>query len=244
MAAGIFGRRTLQESGALRGGTDRHSHILFGVDDGIGTVSEALSVLAYQELLGVNDVWCTPHIMEDVPNGTEMLRARFSELCALYSGPVHLHLAAEYMLDSLFVWRFRERDLLPMEDDMLLLETSCISAPYDFQGILSAVMSAGYRPLLAHPERYVYLKMTEYEQFRKMGVRFQLNLPSLTGYYGKEVRSRAETLLQKGMYFAYGSDCHNANAIRRQYGEAFLSRDVLKRVAVIGCDIRETLNSF
>lgn len=237
MTAGIFGRRTLEESGALRGGSDRHSHILFGVDDGIGSASEALSVLAYQELLGMGDVWCTPHIMEDVPNDTEMLRARFDELCGQYPGPVHLHLAAEYMLDSLFIERFRRGDLLVMEDDMLLLETSCISAPYDLPGLFSAVMSAGYRPLLAHPERYVYLKMSDYEVFRKIGVRFQLNLPSLTGYYGKEVRSRAETLLQKGMYFAYGSDCHNAKIFAHQCSEAFLSRDVLRRVAVIGCDM-------
>lgn len=237
MAAGIFRRRTLQESGSLRGGTDRHSHILYGVDDGIGTASEALSALTYAEILGIGDLWCTPHIMEDVPNGTEMLQTRFEELCGLYPGPVRLHLAAEYMLDSLFVERFRRRDLLVMEDDMLLVETSCLSEPYDFQGLLATLMSAGYRPLLAHPERYIYMKMNEYALLRKMGVLFQLNLPSLTGYYGKEVRSRAEELLTKGMYFAYGSDCHSVGTLRHQYGDALLSRDVLRRVAVIGCDM-------
>ena len=229
--------KSILDAGILKGRTDRHSHILFGVDDGIKTLEDSLAVLAFDEEVGIKEVWCTPHIMEDVPNGTEMLQTRFEELCGLYPGPVRLHLAAEYMLDSLFVERFRRRDLLVMEDDMLLVETSCLSEPYDFQGLLATLMSAGYRPLLAHPERYIYMKMNEYALLRKMGVLFQLNLPSLTGYYGKEVRSRAEELLTKGMYFAYGSDCHSVGTLRHQYGDALLSRDVLRRVAVIGCDI-------
>ena len=235
--AGKWKRRTLHESGALRGGTDRHSHILYGVDDGIGTAAEALSVLAYEELLAVQDVWCTPHIMEDVPNETEMLKARFGELCGLYSGPVRLHLAAEYMLDTLFVERLSRGDLLVMEDDMLLVETSYISAPYDFYGIIGSILSAGYRPLLAHPERYIYLKTKDYANLRKMGVLFQLNLASLTGYYGKEVRVKAELLLKKGMYFAYGSDCHSCRSLRYQCDKMLLSGEVVRRVAMIGCDM-------
>lgn len=235
--AGKWKRRTLHESGALRGGTDRHSHILFGVDDGIGTAAEALSVLAYEELLSVQDVWCTPHIMEDVPNETEMLKARFVELCSLYSGPVRLHLAAEYMLDNLFVERFSRGDLLVMENDMLLVETSFISAPYDFYGIIGSILSAGYRPLLAHPERYIYLKTKDYATLSKMGVLFQLNLASLTGYYGKEVRIKAELLLKTGMYFAYGSDCHSVRSLKYQCDRMLLSGEVTRRVAMIGCDM-------
>ena len=234
---GGWRRRTLQESGALRGSVDRHSHILYGVDDGIGTADESVSALAYEELAGVREVWCTPHIMEDVPNETEMLKARFGQLCALYPGPMRLHLAAEYMLDGLFVERFRTRDLLVMEDDLLLVETSSISAPYDFYGLLAALMSEGYRPLLAHPERYIYLKMRDYDVLKKMGILFQLNLPSLTGAYGKDVRIKAEALLKRGMYFAVGSDCHRDRSIRHQYGEVLLSRDIIRRVAMIGCDV-------
>ena len=235
--AGKWKRRTLHESGALRGGTDHHSHILYGVDDGVGTTAEALSVLAYEELLAVQDVWCTPHIMEDVPNETEMLKMRFEQLCALYPGRLRLHLAAEYMLDGLFVERFRTRDLLVMEDDLLLVETSSISAPYDFYGLLAALMTEGYRPLLAHPERYIYLKMRDYDVLKKMGILFQLNLPSLAGAYGKDVRIKAEALLKRGMYFAVGSDCHRDRSIRYQYGEVLLSRDIIRRVAMIGCDV-------
>ena len=88
---GLFGlfssKRSLQESGILNGSTDRHSHILYGVDDGIKTPEDSLAALAFEESLGVREVWCTPHIMEDVPNTTEALKSRFEELCGIYNGP-------------------------------------------------------------------------------------------------------------------------------------------------------------
>lgn len=85
----------------MQGRTDWHSHILPGVDDGVQTVEEALQILAEYERLGIREVWLTPHIMEDIPNTTALLRERFIELQALYIGPIILHLAAENMLDNL-----------------------------------------------------------------------------------------------------------------------------------------------
>ena len=87
-------KQSLLQSGVLQGMTDRHCHILFGVDDGIQTLEDSLAVLAYDEEVGIRDVWCTPHIMEDVPNATEALRERFAQLQQAYTGPVRLHLAA------------------------------------------------------------------------------------------------------------------------------------------------------
>ena len=110
-------KQSLLQSGVLQGMTDRHCHILFGVDDGIQTLEDSLAVLAYDEEVGIRDVWCTPHIMEDVPNATEALRERFAQLQQAYTGPVRLHLAAEYMLDTLFEERFAAGDLLTMEND-------------------------------------------------------------------------------------------------------------------------------
>ena len=98
----IFRKRySVVSSSILKGGEDRHCHVLFGVDDGIKTLEEALRVLEYDESLGITDVWCTPHIMEDIPNETETLRKRFDELREAYNGKITLHLAAEYMLDNL-----------------------------------------------------------------------------------------------------------------------------------------------
>lgn len=225
--------RSLQESGVLSGAVDRHTHILWGVDDGIRTQEDTLAVLAYVESLGITDLWCTPHIMEDVPNTTEGLKARFAELQAVYDGPVRLHLAAEYMMDNLLDERLAKRDLLLMDDDTLLVETSTVSAPYDINGTLSAIMSAGYTPLFAHPERCRFLCEKDFEQIHAKGVKFQMNLGSLIGYYGPSAKRKAEWLLEKGWYSAFGSDCHRLRSIQEQFSRKELSRKVVDRVKEI-----------
>ena len=234
---GIFGlfssKLSLQESGILKGSADRHSHILYGVDDGIKTPEDSLVALAFEESLGVKEVWCTPHIMEDVPNTTEALKSRFEELCGIYNGPIKLSLAAEYMIDTLWEERLEAGDLLTMEDDMILMETSTVAPPYDLKGSLSAAMSAGYRPLFAHPERCRFLEVKDCEQLVSMGVRLQLNIASLTGYYGQTARTKAETLLKKGLYFAFGSDCHRVRTMNEQYSRPELSKDTIQKLSTI-----------
>lgn len=231
---GLFGlfnsKRSLQESGVLEGSTDRHSHILFGVDDGISTPEDSIAVLEFEESLGVKEVWCTPHIMEDVPNTTEGLKARFAELSSLYKGPIKLNLAAEYMMDTLFEERLEAGDLLTMEDDILLMETSTMAPPYDLKGTLRAAMSAGYRPLFAHPERCRFLEVKDCEELVSMGVLLQLNIASLTGYYGGTARAKAETLLKKRMYHAYGSDCHRLRSVKDQYSRPELNKDLVQKL--------------
>ncbi len=229
----LKGSRSLKESGALAGAADCHSHILWGVDDGVRTPEETLDVLAFEESLGVTDVWCTPHIMEDVPNTTEGLKARFAELQAVYDGPIRLHLAAEYMMDNLLEERLASRDLLLMDDDTLLVETSTVAAPYDINGTLSAIQSSGYRPLLAHPERYRFLGEKDYVRLHSQGVRFQMNLGSIVGYYGPSARRKAEWILERGWYNAFGSDCHRLRSLQEQLSRKELSRKNVERVKVI-----------
>ena len=224
-------KQSLLQSGVLQGATDRHSHILYGVDDGAKTLEDALAVLAYDEEIGISEVWCTPHIMEDVPNTTEALKQRFAELQAAYTGPIKLHLAAEYMLDTLFEERFNAGDLLTMEDDTILVETSTWNPPADMTGTLRKIQKAGYRPLLAHPERYRYLTDAGYERLHKMGIHFQLNLGSLVGYYGETSMRKAHELLEKGWYSEIGSDCHRLATIREQYNREVLQKECIKHLS-------------
>ena len=226
-------KRSIAGSGILTGSTDRHSHILYGVDDGIKTAEDSLAVLAYEESLGVKEVWCTPHIMEDVPNTTESLNTRFEELCSLYKGPIKLHLAAEYMLDTVFEERLKNRDLLTMEDDTLRVEVSVMAEPYYLVGMLREIMSAGYHPLLAHPERYRYLSEKDYDKLHEMGVKFQLNLASVTGYYGPAAQKKADYIIDKGWYSALGSDCHRVNAIKDQYSRKELKKKAIQHLSSI-----------
>lgn len=223
-------KQSLLGSGMLQGATDRHSHVLFGVDDGIRTLEDSLAVLAYDEEVGIKEVWCTPHIMEDVANTTEKLRERFALLQEAYKGPIKLNLAAEYMLDTLFEERFHAGDLLTMEDNTVLVETSTWNPPPDMTGTLRRIQKAGYRPLLAHPERYRYLNEAGYERLYKMGIHFQLNLGSLVGYYGETAMGKARNLLEKGWYSDVGSDCHRLSTIKEQYTREVLTKDIVSRL--------------
>lgn len=226
-------RRSILEGGLLQGAVDQHSHILYGLDDGVKTQEDSLAILRYLEEQGVSEVWFTPHVMEDVPNTTEAIRTRFEELKAVYDGGLSLHLAAEYMMDTLFEERLTRKDLLFHGEDTVLVETSAIAPPINLWEILESMRKAGYRPLVAHPERYRYMDKADYKRLHEMGCLLQLNLPSIVGFYGEAVQKRALDLLDKGWYCMVGSDCHRFRAIRAQYEARELKKDTLAKLALL-----------
>ena len=199
-------------SSLLNNFTDHHSHILPGVDDGVKKMEVSLKVLERYEQLGIAEVWCTPHVMEDIPNTTEALQARFAELCEAYQGPIKLHLAAEYMMDALFEERLSQGDLLLLgeEGNQLLVETSYFTPPMDMDSILKQIKQKGYYPVLAHPERYVYMDKSRYTELKNKDIRFQLNLSSLAGAYGSEAKDKAHWMLKHNYYNLAGSDLHSS----------------------------------
>ena len=137
------------------------------------------------------------------------------------------------MLEQKEKERLEAGDLLLMEDDMLLMETSTVTPPFDLKGSLSSAMSAGYRPLFAHPERCRFLEAKDYDELASMGVLFQLNIASLTGYYGGTAKAKSENLLKKGMYSVYGSDCHRVRSIKEQYSRPELNKEILKKLVTL-----------
>lgn len=231
---GLFNRRTsVLDSGLLKGAVDQHSHILYGLDDGVKTQEDSLAILRWLEEQGVSEVWFTPHVMEDVPNTTEGIRARFEELKAVYSGGLKLNLAAEYMIDTVFEDRLEHRDLLEHGPETVLVETSAIAPPMNLWNVLDQILKAGYRPLIAHPERYRYMDQSDYRELYNMGCFLQLNLPSIVGFYGESVRQRAQYLLDKGWYRMVGSDCHRFRAIQAQYGAKELKKDTVEKLSAL-----------
>ena len=231
---GLFNRRTsVLDSGLLKGAVDQHSHILYGLDDGVKTQEDSLVILQWLEEQGVSEVWFTPHVMEDVPNTTEEIRARFEQLKAIYSGGLKLNLAAEYMIDTVFEDRLERRDLLEHGPETVLVETSAIAPPMNLWSVLDRILKAGYRPLIAHPERYRYMDQSDYRELHNMGCFLQLNLPSIVGFYGESVRQRAQYLLDKGWYRMVGSDCHRFRAIEAQYTVKELKKETIAKLSAL-----------
>lgn len=203
-------KKSIEKSGLLKGFSDYHCHILPGVDDGFQSFQASLDILKRYEDVGISTVWLTPHIMEDVPNTTDELRKRFAEFKAEYNGPIELHLGSENMIDNLFDERLEKNDLLPLGEtgQYLLVETSYYNPPMGMDDVLQKIKSKGYFPVLAHPERYMYMHTEKYANLKEMGILFQLNLFSLTGQYGPQVQKKAERLYKQQMYNFVGTDLH------------------------------------
>lgn len=234
-----FGKKkTIGESGIMSGLTDWHSHILPGVDDGVREIEESLRILARYAELGVARLWLTPHVMEDVPNAPDALRARFNAVFAEYMSAapaVELHLAAENMLDNLFDSRLQAGILLPIgyDADHLLVETSYFTPPSDFYDKIKQTFAAGFYPVLAHPERYVYMEKRDYSRLLGMGVKFQLNLFSLTGMYGTPAQKKAQALLSDNAYTLIGSDTHRLSQLEKALATPCLTSSQISAIEKI-----------
>ena len=221
----FFIKKKIIDSGILKGMYDVHSHILPGVDDGVQTVEESLQILSFYEEQGVRRVIFTPHIMENYPkNNAKFLRAEFAKFQDIYNGDIELSLAAEHMLDNGFNKHLASSELLCLFDNYVLVEMSYATATVNYISIISEIMSRGYFVVLAHPERYLYLRKEEYRELKGMGVMFQLNFPSLLGAYGKSVQERAKWLLKASHYDFVGSDVHKFRHIYSILNTGKLSR--------------------
>ena len=121
--------------------------------------------------------------------------------------------------------------LLQAFDDRVLVETSTWSPPIDLWGVLERTMAAGYRPILAHPERYRYMRKEDYRRLHEMGVLLQMNLPSIVGSYRNESQERAEYLLGRGWYCMVGSDCHRFHALQEQDTKKVLDKKTIRQLA-------------
>ncbi len=198
---------------------DIHSHLLPGIDDGARNFEETLSLTKALQEFGFSQFITTPHIIQHVWENTheQIQNNKNSTVLELEKNNIQLPFkaAAEYLMDDQFVRLFQNHDLLTLKDNYVLVEMSYINAPIQLYSILFDLQVAGYIPVLAHPERYLFYhkNKNEYQKLKKAGCKFQLNLLAVVGYYGKEVTLMAEELLQKGMYDYAGTDVHHKNHI-------------------------------
>lgn len=234
----ISNKILVRETGLLEGFRDCHCHLLPGVDDGVKEFDETVQILKELELCGLKEVWFTPHIMEDIPNKPEELREKFKNTgTGLEKNDdlkIEIHLAAEHMMDGLFVKRLEENEVMPIgrDCDKLLVETSYYTPPMNMADIIERIKTKCYDPILAHPERYQYMDKRDYKMWKQRGVLLQLNLPSLVGAYGPEVQWKAEWLLKEGMYDYCGTDTHSINQLD-MFLNSVMSKKIVKTVKKI-----------
>lgn len=222
-------KKSIVESGILPHFIDYHSHILPGVDDGVKTFEESIQILDQYEKWGIEQVVFTPHIMEEYPlNQPTFLRDQFAAFCAQYQGRIALCLGGEYMIDGAFSKHLESGDLLTIKDNYLLVEASYAYEPPGFLGSLREAKDKGFQLVLAHPERYAFMTKTLHHQIKQLGVLFQLNLPSLFGYYGPKVTQNAKELLANKEYSFYGSDLHRVESLKTIFQQKGLRKKELE----------------
>jgi tyrosine-protein phosphatase YwqE len=201
-------------------GADMHSHFIPGIDDGSPHLEASIELLTAMRELGYRKVITTPHSMADgyrnppevILGGLEKLRAEVRRVGL----DIEVDAAAEYYLDHELEQRVTRREVLTFGNNFLLFEMPFISEPAILLTVIFQMQTQGYRPVLAHPERYAfwYNDFGKYETLKDRGVLFQLNLVALSGAYGPQAKQIAEKLIDLGHYELIGSDCHNMNHIQ------------------------------
>ncbi len=201
-----------------KGFIDIHSHVLPGIDDGASNIDDSIALLEKMASFGIKNFITTPHVLGDVyPNTTVTIKQKLKEvqeeLIKRNITDISISAAAEYMLDEQFSNRLEQDDLLPLKDKYILVEMSYFSPPINLFDILFQMQLKGYKPVLAHPERYntYHTNYRMYQKLKNAGCLFQLNLLSLTEHYGKGVQKTAEKLLKDNLYDFVGTDAHHSN---------------------------------
>lgn len=214
----FFGKKkqkVLPDLGWLK--ADMHSHLIPGIDDGSPDMETSINLVKGLKELGYQKLITTPHILWNMyPNTPEIITAGISELrkeAAVQVPGIELHAAAEYFIDDHFQQLLQTRTpFLPLKDNLVLVEFSMVTESFDLMDMLFEMQLQNYQPVIAHPERYIYLgrKKEFFDELKNAGCNFQLNLLSLSGHYGSSVLELADYLVRKDYYEYAGTDLHHA----------------------------------
>jgi protein-tyrosine phosphatase len=225
MFSKLFGRKKEDQNSAIHLppgkrdwsflGADMHSHFIPGIDDGAKTIQDSVTLLRAMKDMGYNTIITTPHVMidyypntkETIQNGLEKIKAALKEI----NLSINIKAAAEYYIDEYFMKLIETEPLLTIYKNEVLVEFSMLYEPPMLFDVIFKLQSAGYRPIIAHPERYLFFhrNFNKYREFKDRGCLLQLNMLSISGYYGRNIKAIADGLLSKGLYDYCGSDMHN-----------------------------------
>lgn len=192
---------------------DMHSHVLPGIDDGAPTIEDSIFLIKRMQHLGIKKIIATPHIKADyyrntaetIGNALNLVREELSA----QKIDMAITAAAEHYFDETLFTRIEDNTLMLMPGSYVLFEFSFINKPANYFELIQKFQEKGLKPILAHPERYLYMDMESLQGIRNWGCNLQMNTISLTGYYGKEIKKRAEELVDKEMVDFISSDMHH-----------------------------------
>lgn len=200
-------------------GCDIHSHLVPNIDDGSKSIEDSVNMITEFHQLGYKKIITTPHIMGDAYRNTpEIILGGLEKVkVALKQNniPVDISAAAEYYLDFDFERKLDNEKLLTFGKNYLLFEVSYLNPPDNLYHVIFKMQTMGYKPVLAHPERYNFWhsEFETYESIIDKGVLLQLNINSLTGYYSPATKKIAELMIEKNMISMLGTDCHHTGHI-------------------------------
>ena len=195
--------------------TDIHSHFIPGIDDGSHDMGTTIALIEKMQTLGFEKIITSPHVMSDFyQNSSETILKGLADVrrqLEVKNINMEIDAIAEYYIDYEFEQKIGKEKFLTFGDNYILVELSFMEEPRNLFDIIFKLQLEGYKVVLAHPERYNYYKLKDYEEFINRGVILQINLLSLIGYYSPQVKKKTESLINSGMVSLVGTDCHNMN---------------------------------
>ncbi len=227
--------------------SDMHCHLLPGVDDGSSNIKETIECLTTLAKLGYSKVYFTPHFQAHYPNEEEDIKQRFTKLKKAIEAeqkddlPEIAGISGEYRFDDDFERNPDEGRVLTLPGKKLLCELSLHRSDYNPIDTWKKYIAKGYTLILAHPERYPYLNIHSplVEEARGMGMKFQVNVLSLNGFYGESARHKGLDYIKKGMSEYLGTDTHNmryANALKETANNSEV-KEILKKYTFQNCEL-------
>lgn len=199
---------------------DLHAHWLPGVDDGVSNINESLEIIRTFERIGLKKLICTPHINNSTYiNKPGDLLAVFKTVKKRVQNEnidIKLDLAAEYMLDDGFLSNLRDHNILTIGENMVLIELPNFKLSHDLDELFFEMQLQGFKPILAHPERYTYFQndISKFSQLRRSGCLFQLNLSSISKVARPDIRKCAKMILSQGWYEYVATDIHSPTQLK------------------------------
>ena len=180
---------------------------------------ESIDILKSFEDLGYKKVIITPHVMSDFyKNSIDQIHDQFKQLVKYkndHNISLEIDYSAEYYLDEYFLSLYDQEEIRTFGNKHFLFELSYFNEQPGVQDFIFRAHNDGYKPILAHPERYPYWNgnIEHFENLRGSGCEFQININSLSGHYGEGPRAMAELMIENNLVDYLCSDCHKAHHV-------------------------------